>query len=152
MTRPVTTDSPAADGVVDDAAEVGLSTRCLRALHLLPRRTVIFLIELYRTWVSPLRLPTCRFEPTCSGYAVEALSMHGFFHGGALALIRLCKCGPWHKPGYDPVPERGFRHRPPSPEETSEAGQPGGDPPDDEGQTSNRTADDGVGASTRSEG
>ena len=78
-------------------------------LRLLPRRAVIFLIELYRTWVSPLRLPTCRFEPTCSGYAVEALPRHGFFYGGWLSIVRLLKCGPWHKPGYDPVPERGLR-------------------------------------------
>lgn len=81
----------------------------IRFCHLLPRRVVIFLIELYRTWVSPLRLPTCRFEPTCSGYAVEALTRHGFFYGGALSVIRLLKCGPWHKPGYDPVPEESFR-------------------------------------------
>lgn len=81
----------------------------IRFCHLLPRRVVIFLIELYRTWVSPLRLPTCRFEPTCSGYAVEALSRHGFVYGGALSVIRLLKCGPWHKPGYDPVPEESFR-------------------------------------------
>ncbi|GAA1483132.1 hypothetical protein GCM10009624_35720 [Gordonia sinesedis] len=80
-----------------------------RWLHLLPRRGVIFLIELYRTWISPLRLPTCRFEPTCSAYAVEALTTHGFVRGGTLAVLRLLKCGPWHKPGYDPVPERGFR-------------------------------------------
>ncbi|MGV9826876.1 MULTISPECIES: membrane protein insertion efficiency factor YidD [unclassified Gordonia (in: high G+C Gram-positive bacteria)] len=80
-----------------------------RWLHLLPRRIVIFLVELYRTWVSPLRLPTCRFEPTCSGYAVEALERHGFFYGGTLAVIRLLKCGPWHKPGYDPVPEQKIR-------------------------------------------
>ncbi|MXP21388.1 membrane protein insertion efficiency factor YidD [Gordonia sp. HNM0687] len=80
-----------------------------RWIHRLPRRVVIFLIELYRTWVSPMRLPTCRFEPTCSGYAVEALTRHGFLYGGWLSVVRLLKCGPWHKPGYDPVPERGFR-------------------------------------------
>ncbi|RPA64730.1 membrane protein insertion efficiency factor YidD [Gordonia oryzae] len=85
-------------------------TRVRRRIHMFPRRGLIFVIELYRTWVSPMRLPTCRFEPTCSAYAVEALTQHGFFHGGALAVIRLLKCGPWHKPGYDPVPDRGFRH------------------------------------------
>ncbi|MGW0038103.1 membrane protein insertion efficiency factor YidD [Gordonia sp. NPDC003376] len=90
-------------------------TAVTRFLHLFPRRSVIFLIELYRTWISPMRLPTCRFEPTCSAYAVEALTRHGFFHGGTLAVLRLLKCGPWHKPGYDPVPERGFRHPPQDP-------------------------------------
>lgn len=71
-----------------------------------PRRVLIFLIELYRTWVSPMRLPTCRFEPTCSTYAVEALTEYGAFKGGLLSVVRLAKCGPWHKPGYDPIPER----------------------------------------------
>ncbi|MBA4021342.1 MAG: membrane protein insertion efficiency factor YidD [Gordonia sp.] len=71
-----------------------------------PRRAIIFLIELYRTWVSPMRLPTCRFEPTCSTYAVEALTEYGAVRGGLLSLVRLAKCGPWHKPGYDPIPER----------------------------------------------
>ncbi|KAF0971260.1 MULTISPECIES: membrane protein insertion efficiency factor YidD [Gordonia] len=102
---PITrTDSPAP---ADDQHTV--LARMRRGAHLLPRRTVIFLIELYRTWVSPLRLPTCRFEPTCSGYAVEALERHGFLYGSALATIRLLKCGPWHKPGYDPVPDKGPR-------------------------------------------
>ena len=80
------------------------------AVAMWPRRAVIFLIELYRTWVSPMRLPTCRFEPSCSTYAVEALTEFGFFRGGLLSIVRLAKCGPWHKPGYDPIPER-RRHR-----------------------------------------
>ncbi len=85
----------------------------LASLSTLPRRTLIFLIELYRTWISPMRLPTCRFEPTCSSYAVEALEVHGFWYGSALSIWRLLKCGPWHKPGYDPVPEpRGRARRP----------------------------------------
>ncbi len=71
-----------------------------------PRRSIIFLIELYRTWVSPMRLPTCRFEPSCSTYAVEALTEYGAIRGGWLSMARLVKCGPWHKPGYDPIPER----------------------------------------------
>ncbi|EGD54555.1 membrane protein insertion efficiency factor YidD [Gordonia neofelifaecis] len=76
-------------------------------LYRLPRTCLIFVIELYRTWISPTRMPTCRFEPTCSGYAVEALQRHGFVWGSVLATWRLLKCGPWHKPGYDPVPELG---------------------------------------------
>lgn len=75
-------------------------------LRLAPRQVLIFLIELYRTWVSPMRLPTCRFEPTCSGYAVEALQRHGAVIGTVLSTYRLLRCGPWCKPGYDPVPER----------------------------------------------
>ncbi|HME47961.1 MAG TPA: membrane protein insertion efficiency factor YidD [Mycobacterium sp.] len=72
----------------------------------LPVRVVIWLIELYRTYVSPLRLPTCRFTPTCSQYAVDALSEFGLLHGGRLAVLRLVKCGPWHRGGWDPIPER----------------------------------------------
>ena len=69
-------------------------------------RGVIFLIELYRHMVSPTRLPTCRFSPTCSQYAVEALSEYGLLRGGWLAVVRLLKCGPWHRGGWDPIPER----------------------------------------------
>jgi uncharacterized protein len=69
-------------------------------------RGVIFLIQLYRHMVSPLRLPTCRFSPTCSQYAVEALAEYGLVRGSGLAAARLAKCGPWHRGGWDPIPER----------------------------------------------
>lgn len=69
-------------------------------------RATVYVIQLYRHTVSPLRLPTCRFTPTCSQYAVDALSEYGFFRGGWLALVRLLKCGPWHNGGWDPIPER----------------------------------------------
>jgi putative membrane protein insertion efficiency factor len=69
-------------------------------------RAVIYVIQLYRHTISPLRLPTCRFTPTCSQYAVDALSEFGFFRGSRLALVRLLKCGPWHSGGWDPIPDR----------------------------------------------
>jgi putative membrane protein insertion efficiency factor len=69
-------------------------------------RGVIFVIQLYRHTISPLRLPTCRFTPTCSQYAVDALSEYGLLRGGWLATVRLLKCGPWHRGGWDPIPER----------------------------------------------
>jgi uncharacterized protein len=69
-------------------------------------RGLIFLIQLYRHMVSPLRLPTCRFTPTCSQYAVDALTEYGLVRGTGLAAIRLAKCGPWHRGGWDPIPER----------------------------------------------
>ena len=72
----------------------------------LPVRGLIFLIELYRHTISPLRLPTCRFTPTCSQYAVDALTEYGLIRGSWLTLIRLGKCGPWHRGGWDPIPER----------------------------------------------
>lgn len=69
-------------------------------------RGAIFLIELYRHTVSPMRMPTCRFTPTCSQYAVESLAEYGLIRGGWLAVVRLLKCGPWHRGGWDPIPER----------------------------------------------
>ncbi|CAJ1511265.1 membrane protein insertion efficiency factor YidD [[Mycobacterium] burgundiense] len=78
----------------------------LADLRSAPVRAVIFVIQLYRHMVSPLRLPTCRFMPTCSQYAVEALSEFGLIRGGWLAMVRLAKCGPWHRGGWDPIPER----------------------------------------------
>ena len=78
----------------------------LRDLRNVPVRAVVFVIQLYRHMVSPLRLPTCRFMPTCSQYAVEALTEFGLIRGGWLSAVRLAKCGPWHRGGWDPIPER----------------------------------------------
>lgn len=62
-------------------------------------------VRLYQKYLSPLKMSaTCRFRPTCSAYAVEALSRYGAFRGGILTVARLSKCGPWHPGGYDPVP------------------------------------------------
>ncbi|MBX7433737.1 membrane protein insertion efficiency factor YidD [Mycobacterium sp. Y57] len=69
-------------------------------------RAVVWVIEIYRHTVSPLRLPTCRFTPTCSQYAVDAVTEFGVLRGGWLALVRLVKCGPWHGGGWDPIPDR----------------------------------------------
>ncbi|WP_273412289.1 membrane protein insertion efficiency factor YidD [Corynebacterium appendicis] len=68
-------------------------------------RLMVRCVRLYQKLVSPLKMgSTCRFEPTCSAYALEAVSRHGAARGGLLALARLAKCGPWHPGGYDPVP------------------------------------------------
>lgn len=69
-------------------------------------RGLIWLIQLYRHMVSPLRPATCRFVPTCSQYAVDALNEYGLMRGSWLAVVRLAKCGPWHRGGWDPIPER----------------------------------------------
>jgi putative membrane protein insertion efficiency factor len=66
----------------------------------------IAVVKLYRNAVSPLRPPSCRFMPTCSQYAVDALGEYGLLRGGWLAAVRLLKCGPWHHGGWDPIPER----------------------------------------------
>lgn len=61
-------------------------------------------IALYRKWISPLLGPSCRFHPTCSSYATEAIVRHGPLRGSALALGRLARCHPLCDGGYDPVP------------------------------------------------
>lgn len=69
-------------------------------------RAVVFAVQCYRTMVSPLRPPACRFTPTCSQYALDALQEYGLLRGTWLAAVRLAKCGPWHRGGWDPIPER----------------------------------------------
>ena len=61
-------------------------------------------IRAYRRWISPLKPPMCRFHPTCSAYAIEALEIHGLFKGVALATWRLLRCQPFARGGHDPVP------------------------------------------------
>jgi uncharacterized protein len=62
------------------------------------------LVRLYQLFVSPLLAPRCRYLPTCSDYAIEALARHGTLAGAWLALGRLARCHPWGGSGYDPVP------------------------------------------------
>ena len=70
----------------------------------LPRRALLWLIAFYRRNISPLkRNPTCRFIPTCSEYAYEAVSKYGVVKGGYLALRRILRCNPFCKGGYDPL-------------------------------------------------
>jgi len=63
-------------------------------------------VNFYRRWISPVLPPSCRFEPSCSAYAVEALTTRGALIGFLLTVRRLLRCGPWHPGGYDPVPPR----------------------------------------------
>ncbi len=63
------------------------------------------LVRGYQLFLSPLLMPSCRFRPTCSDYAAEALSRHGAVAGLWLATRRLLRCHPWGESGYDPVPE-----------------------------------------------
>lgn len=63
------------------------------------------LIRAYQWCISPLMVPRCRYLPTCSDYAEQALAEHGPIAGGWLALRRICRCHPWGGSGYDPVPE-----------------------------------------------
>jgi putative membrane protein insertion efficiency factor len=68
-----------------------------------PRRAGAALIGVYRRFLSPLLGPRCRFFPSCSAYAQEAVERHGLLRGGACALWRLVRCHPLHPGGYDPV-------------------------------------------------
>lgn len=69
-------------------------------------RAVVAAIELYRRLVSPLLGRHCRYEPTCSAYALEAVRTHGAARGAALAVRRVARCHPWAPGGVDPVPAR----------------------------------------------
>ncbi len=69
------------------------------------RAVLIALIRAYQWFISPLLGPHCRFYPSCSQYAREALERHGALRGSGLALRRLLRCHPWHPGGVDPVPE-----------------------------------------------
>jgi putative membrane protein insertion efficiency factor len=62
------------------------------------------LVRGYRFFLAPLLPPACRFYPSCSAYAEEALRTHGALRGSLLATSRICRCGPWHAGGVDPVP------------------------------------------------
>jgi putative membrane protein insertion efficiency factor len=70
------------------------------------RHIAAFLITLYQRLVSPLFPPSCRFVPTCSQYAKEAILKHGLVRGSYLAARRILRCHPLNPGGYDPVPER----------------------------------------------
>lgn len=65
---------------------------------------LIYLVRLYQLLISPMLGPHCRFHPTCSHYAIEAIERHGAAKGFYLAIRRLARCHPWHPGGLDPVP------------------------------------------------
>lgn len=67
------------------------------------KKILLGVIGFYRRWVSPLLPGSCRFYPTCSGYAIQAVNRFGVLKGSAKTLVRILKCHPWHPGGYDPV-------------------------------------------------
>ncbi len=94
----------------------------LRLLVSLPRRLLIAVVRAYRFFLSPWLGSACRFEPTCSAYALQALQQHGAAAGSYLTLRRLARCHPWCEGGHDPVPASPgdlFSHLSPSREKTS---------------------------------
>lgn len=68
------------------------------------KRVLIWLVRGYKRFISPLLPPACRFTPTCSEYALEAIQKYGALRGGWMALKRILRCHPFHPGGYDPVP------------------------------------------------
>ncbi len=78
------------------------------------KRLLLALIRFYRESISPLRPPCCRFIPSCSTYAMEAIQVHGALKGSALAIWRILRCHPFHKDKnyiYDPVPPKKNRRK-----------------------------------------
>jgi putative membrane protein insertion efficiency factor len=73
------------------------------------RKLLITLVQAWRWFLSPLYGPSCRFYPSCSAYALEALERFGALRGSWLIVRRLARCHPWHEGGFDPVPERDAR-------------------------------------------
>lgn len=67
------------------------------------KRLLIVFINFYRKYISPLKKPSCRFYPTCSQYAIDALEKYGVFKGTILAVKRILRCHPFNSGGYDPV-------------------------------------------------
>ncbi len=72
----------------------------------LPSRLMLAIIRVYQYLLSPYFGTQCRFTPSCSHYAAEAITLHGATKGGYLASRRIFRCHPWHEGGYDPVPKQ----------------------------------------------
>ena len=79
------------------------STRTQHTLTEAPARIIVILIRVYQKTVSRILPPTCRFAPSCSEYAAQAVARHGVLRGSWRALRRVLKCHPFHSGGYDPV-------------------------------------------------
>jgi hypothetical protein len=78
-----------------------------RMINLIP----IYLIKFYKVAISPAFPPSCRFQPTCSAYALEAFQKHNFFYAAFLTVWRILRCNPFVKGGYDPVPNALHNHQ-----------------------------------------
>ncbi|NQT23512.1 MAG: membrane protein insertion efficiency factor YidD [Candidatus Omnitrophica bacterium] len=72
-------------------------------MKLFIKNLLIFLIKIYRNLLSPFKLQSCRFYPSCSEYAIESIDKYGIFKGITKAIMRISKCHPFHKGGFDPA-------------------------------------------------
>lgn len=96
--------SPTSSGSSANDAPSGTRTTVWAKVRRIAAWPLILLVRFYQVCISPLKPPSCRFTPTCSQYALEALRKYGPFKGGWLALRRLLRCHPFGGSGYDPVP------------------------------------------------
>ena len=78
--------------------------KVIKFLRIVFSKFFCFLIRIYQICISPLFPPCCRFKPTCSAYALEAIRKYGPLKGGIMSIKRILKCNPFHEGGYDPVP------------------------------------------------
>lgn len=84
--------------------ESGFFRYVVPGMHAALLRLFLSMIAAYRYFISPMIGPHCRYHPSCSEYAQEALAKHGAYLGAGLALKRVCRCHPWQPGGHDPVP------------------------------------------------
>jgi uncharacterized protein len=90
--------------VTDQPNRTELTRAAGRVLLRLPRTLLVFFVRVYQVGVSPMLPASCRYYPSCSAYAVEALERHGALRGGWLAARRIARCHPFRPGGFDPVP------------------------------------------------
>jgi len=70
------------------------------------KKLIILIIKFYRRYISPMKRTKCPYYPSCSEYGLEAVEIHGSIKGSMLAMWRICRCNPFSKGGYDPVPNK----------------------------------------------
>jgi len=80
--------------------------KILNTVHSLLIQLLILPVKFYQYFISPLLPNSCRHQPTCSQYAIEALKVHGILKGSLLSIWRILRCNPWGTSGFDPVPPR----------------------------------------------
>jgi len=80
-----------------------MMVRATRSMRQIARQTAVFLLRGYKWMISPLFPPSCRYVPSCSEYAMEAVELYGVWRGSWMALVRMLRCHPFARGGYDPV-------------------------------------------------
>ncbi len=78
----------------------------MKRISKLLQHIVLLPVYFYRLFISPLKPPSCRYTPTCSSYAIDAVKKHGIFKGTWMATLRILSCNPWGGSGYDSVPDK----------------------------------------------